>query len=190
MKRKLPQKRDRANHLQGCATGALSRGCADTSSWSWSDVATHFFFFSFFSIFHFLLRARKPQRSAGAPAPRLEKDVPRPQRGSQVKSSTGFCQNDAMVAESPGDLEPAPPGPWALPSLVTALVAAYLLPSRATYNRRGRRLLHDSHDNRSDTLSDDRIERSPLEDLYGLGAAGLHFEWCADVSAMTSQRNI
>ena len=59
-------------------------------------------------------------------------------------------------------------GPWSLPALVTSLIAGFLVGSRSTYNRRGRRLLHDSHDNRSATLSDARIARSPLEDLYSL----------------------
>merc|ERR1712091_248847 len=55
---------------------------------------------------------------------------------------------------------------WDLvPPLVRAHIADYLVECRATFGSRGRRLLHDTHDAQSKTLSDERIERSALEDL-------------------------
>ena len=63
---------------------------------------------------------------------------------------------------------------WDLfPPLVLAHIADYLVECRATFGSRGRRLLHDTHDAESKTLSDERIERSALEDLYNTACTNL-----------------
>ena len=65
--------------------------------------------------------------------------------------------------------EPATPSynPWgaALPESVQFIVFDFVVPGRRTYDGRGRRVLRDTMDARSETLCDDRVESSPLWDL-------------------------
>ena len=57
--------------------------------------------------------------------------------------------------------------PWgaALPESVQFIVFDFVVPGRRTYDGRGRRVLRDTMDARSETLCDDRVESSPLWDL-------------------------
>merc|ERR1719359_1005490 len=57
--------------------------------------------------------------------------------------------------------------PWgaSLPESVQFIVFDFVVPGRRTYDGRGRRVLRDTMDARSETLCDDRVESSPLWDL-------------------------